>query len=67
VFFAVAVATKRAALIVLGALAGLVISELVLVAAGVDNVGVLNNVFGMLTRWPGPFEVLTGRWALFDV
>lgn len=67
VFFAVAVATKRAALIVLGTLAGLVISELVLVAAGVDSGGVLDNIGGWLTRWPGPFEVLTGRWALFDV
>lgn len=66
VFFALASATKRAAAIVVGLIATLIIAELVMALLSI-NIGLIPALLETLTEWPAPFAILTGRWALFDV
>ncbi len=66
IFFAISIATKRAALAVLGVICGVLLADLVLSAVGVSG-SVTPTVFVLLTNWPGPLSILMGRWALFDV
>jgi hypothetical protein len=68
IFFAISIATKRAALAVLGVICGLFLADVVLAGLGVEGAGsVTGTVFVLLTNWPGPLSILMGRWALFDV
>jgi hypothetical protein len=68
IFFAISIATKRAALAVLGVICGVLLADLVLGAVGRGDAGtVTSTVFLLLTNWPGPLSILMGRWALFDV
>jgi hypothetical protein len=66
-FFAIASATRRAVTVTLGVIAGLVVVQLVGIIVGDSGAGFLERVLTVLTTWPFPFAVLTGRWALFDV
>lgn len=65
-FFAIATGIRRAAVVLLGVLVGLIALELLLSAVGVEQ-SLIGTVGELLTRWPGPFAILAGRWALFDV
>jgi hypothetical protein len=68
IFFAISIATKRAALATLGVICGVLLADLVLAALGVGGAAsVTSSVFAALTSWPGPLSILMGRWALFDV
>ncbi len=66
VFFAISIATKRAALAVLGVIGGVLLADVLLSAVGVGG-SVTPTIFVLLTSWPGPLSILMGRWALFDV
>lgn len=65
-FFAIAAGTNRTAGIILGVLIGLVMTQLILTAAGV-NLNFMGAIFLRLFIWPGPLEIFTGRWMLIDV
>jgi hypothetical protein len=65
-FFTIAIATRRAVVITLGMIAALMLAQFFMELLGVQY-GLLERVLLLLTIWPSPFEVLTGRWALFDV
>jgi hypothetical protein len=68
IFFAISIATKRAALVVLGLVCGAFLADLVLAALSVSSVAsVTAGALYLLTNWPGPLSILMGRWALFDV
>jgi len=64
--FALASATKRVALWLLGAMGGILLADLLLSAFGSDA-EVTAKVITALITFPGPLSILTGRWALFDV
>jgi len=66
IFFAISISTRRAALVVLGLIGGMVLGDLLLTALG-SGASVTPTVFMWLTNWPGPLSILIGRWALFDV
>jgi hypothetical protein len=66
VFFAISAGTARTAGIILGAIAAVVVVQLVANMASLDL-----NLFGMaqdvLLLGPGPLAVFSGRWMLVDV
>lgn len=64
--FAVATATRRVALALLGGVGGFALADVILSGLGRNPV-VLTTAFHLLTTWPGPLAILMGRWALFDV
>lgn len=66
IFFVIANSPRRAGLILCSVVGGLVAIDLLLGAVGVDE-SVLGTVGRIMTTWPGPLAILTGRWALFDV
>jgi len=66
IFFAISISTKRAALVVLGLVGGVLLGDLLLTAVGA-GASVTSTMFMWLTNWPGPLSILIGRWALFDV
>jgi hypothetical protein len=66
IFFAISISTRRAALVVLGLIGGVLLGDLLLSALGA-GASVTPTVFMWLTNWPGPLSILIGRWALFDV
>ena len=66
VFFAISAGTSKTAGYVLAVVAGILLVDFVLKLASVD-VGFAQSLFETLARWPGPFEVFTGRWMLIDV
>lgn len=66
IFFTISIGTKRAVVLTLGSMLGFVVSDIILAATGSEPV-VVDTVFGLLTRFPGPLAILIGRWALFDV
>ena len=61
-----ATAVQVAAGYVLGALAAVLVVEVIANAAGA-HVSLLENLLLALVVWPGPLDVLTGRWMLIDV
>lgn len=65
-FFAISIATRRAAVLTLGTIGGLVVCDL-LIQAGGGEAFALEWVGRVLTTWPGPLAILLSRWALFDV
>jgi len=65
-FFAISAGTVRMAGYVLGALAFVLVVEVIANAAGA-HVSLLEQLFIGLVVWPGPMDVLTGRWMLIDV
>ncbi len=64
--FAVAAGTKRTAAIVFGTLVGVILVQALLELAGL-RLEVVRYTLVPLTDWPGPFEVLFGRWMLINV
>lgn len=66
IFFALSIGTRRGLLVVLGAVAGVLLADLLLATADV-RYSVSEQLFYLLTNWPGPLSILMGRWALFDV
>lgn len=66
VFFAISAGTARSAAFVLGAVAVLIVFDVLLQAAGAE-VSVGREVWAWLTRAPGPMTVFSGRWMLIDV
>jgi len=66
VFFAVSAGTARTAGIILGAIAALI---LVQVVAGIANIDLdlLRGAQAVLMLGPGPLAVFAGRWMLVDV
>ncbi len=68
IFFAISIATRRAALATLGVICGVLLADLVIGSLNIkDAASVTTSVFYLLTTWPGPLSILMGRWALFDV
>ncbi|OLE61081.1 MAG: hypothetical protein AUG10_02635 [Gemmatimonadetes bacterium 13_1_20CM_2_70_10] len=65
-FFAISAGTVRMAGYVLGALAAVLVVEVIANAAGA-HVSLLETLLLALVVWPGPLDVLTGRWMLIDV
>ncbi len=65
-FFAVSAGTNKTAGYVLAIIAGLIGAQLLVDALGL-NLPLLQPVLVRLVLWPGPFEIFTGRWMLFDV
>lgn len=65
-FFSVSAGTTRTAAIILGVIATVIIVQ---VFAGVANLSlnVVDQLQIVLTNWPGPLAVFTGRWMLVDV
>ena len=66
IFFAISAGTVRTAGYFLGALGLVVAFEAVANAAGAQ-IHLFENMMMLLIVWPGPFDVLTGRWMLIDV
>lgn len=66
VIFAISAGTNKTAGYILAGLAGLVLVQLFLDAVGVET-QFLQSLLMKLVLWPGPFEIFTGRWMLFDV
>lgn len=68
IFFAIAIATKRAALVTLGVIIGVALADVLVSSLDIKaGVSVTAWLFYLLTTWPGPLAILMGRWALFDV
>ncbi len=68
IFFAISIATKRAAIAVLGVICGVVLADILVSSLSLKaGVSVTEWLFYVLTTWPGPLAILMGRWALFDV
>jgi hypothetical protein len=66
IFFALAIATKRAVLLVLGVIGGVLLADVTLRAFGGES-QLAETLLNLVTSWPGPLAILMGRWALFDV
>ena len=66
IIFAIAGATRRGQVITIAAIGGAVLVDLSFLMFGVDF-SLTAEALYLLTRWPGPLSILTGRWALFDV
>lgn len=66
IFFAISAGTSRTAGYILGAMALIVLVELFTSLLGAQ-VHVLETVLYQIYIWPGPLEIFTGRWLLFDV
>ena len=65
-FFLVSAGTTRTAGLVLGVLAAILAAEF-LVTYFTGETKLIKTIGEALFYWPGPFEVFTGRWMLFDV
>ncbi|MGH7701205.1 MAG: hypothetical protein ACREMJ_11900 [Gemmatimonadales bacterium] len=66
VFFAISAGTARTAGIILAVVGGLVATEILAGAAGLD-VPVLDMINAYVIHGPGPFAIFSGRWMLIDV
>lgn len=65
-FFSVSAGTARTAGAILGAVAALVVVQILLSAAG-SSTDILMPVLNGVLSSPGPFAIFTGRWMLIDV
>ena len=65
-FFAASSGTMRTAGYVLGAFGLLIAIDVVAAMAG-GNVHLFEWVFLRILVWPGPLDIITGRWMLIDV
>jgi hypothetical protein len=66
IFFAISAGTARTAGIILGAIAALVVLQIVVSMANIDF-DLLGHLQVVLLQGPGPLAVFTGRWMLVDV
>jgi len=66
IFFAISAATKRAAAVILGLIALVVVADVVTDAAGL-HAQILERAVTYTFAYPGLLSVFNGRWALIDV
>jgi hypothetical protein len=66
IIFAISSASRRGQIAIISVIAGAVLVDIVLLTLAADF-SITAEVFALLTNWPGPLAILTGRWALFDV
>jgi ABC-type transport system involved in multi-copper enzyme maturation permease subunit len=66
IFFAVSSGTSRTAAYALGAVAAVIVIDVLVRATGAE-LSIGREVMALLTRAPGPLAVFTGRWMLIDV
>ena len=66
IIFALASASRRSQLVVIGTICTAILLDLALVTLDV-SFSITATTLGALTTWPGPLSILVGRWALFDV
>jgi len=66
IIFALASASRRGQLAIIGAISAAILLDLGLLAFGA-SFSVTAETLNALTTWPGPLSILVGRWALFDV
>lgn len=66
IFFAIAASTPKAAGLVLGGVASILVIAIILAAADIQF-DLLGHVSGFLFSEPGLLSVFTGRWMLVDV
>lgn len=66
IFFAISSGTSRTAGYVLACIGGILVVQLLLVAAGLES-DFSVRIFMRLVEWPGPLQIFTGRWMLIDV
>ena len=66
VIFALASASRRSQLVIIGTICAAVLLDLALVALDA-SFSVTGTTLTALVTWPGPLSILVGRWALFDV
>lgn len=66
IFFGISSATARTAGYVLGAIALIIVAQIVLTSAG-SRVNVIGRVSDIVFATPGMLAVFSGRWALIDV
>jgi len=65
-FFAVSAGTARTAGIILGVIGAIVVVQVFASVANVE-LNLADHLQTVLTNWPGPLAVFTGRWMLIDV
>jgi hypothetical protein len=66
VFFAISAGTTKTAGVILTAIGGLILVQVVASAADL-HLDLLTPLQGALLSWPGPLAIFTGRWMLIDV
>jgi hypothetical protein len=66
IIFALASASRRGQLAIIGAICAAILLDLALLAFGASFSVTAATLNAMIT-WPGPLSILVGRWALFDV
>ncbi len=65
IIFALSSASRRGQIAIISVIGGAVLVDLLLLTLSADF-SVTAEAFALLTNWPGPLAILTGRWALFD-
>ena len=65
-FFAVSAGTARTAGIILGVISAIVVVQVFASVANLE-LNLADHLQMVLTNWPGPLAVFTGRWMLIDV
>jgi hypothetical protein len=65
-FFAISGGTARTAGIILGALALVLVAQILVSAAGIE-LDLLGGMQWAFLNWPGPLAIFSGRWMLIDV
>ncbi len=65
IIFAISSASRRGQIAIITVIGGAVLVDLLLLTLSADF-SVTAEAFALLTNWPGPLAILTGRWALFD-
>ena len=65
-FFAVSAGTARTAGIILGVIGAIVVVQVFASVANLE-LNLADHLQMVLTNWPGPLAVFTGRWMLIDV
>ncbi len=66
IIFALAIASRRAQLLVAGVIGGVIVADILLAAWSVPFSVTAQTLF-WLTTWPGPLSIFAGSWTLFDV
>lgn len=66
VFFAISAGTPRTAGAVLGIVAAILLTHVIVGMTGTDT-NVLGTIQQLVLSWPGPIAVFAGRWMLVDV
>lgn len=65
IIFAISSASRRGQIALISVIGGAVLVDILLLTLSADF-SITAEVFALLTNWPGPLAILTGRWALFD-